>query len=137
MERTIYITEFDKHRLSELVEELQRTGYAHREALRGLEGELNRAIVVSSQEVPPEVITMNSRVRLYDVDLEEDLIVTLVFPEAADPAEGKVSVLAPIGMAMLGYRVGDTFEWQVPNGISRMKVLEILYQPEAAGDYHL
>jgi len=46
-------------------------------------------------------------------------------------------VLAPIGMAMLGYRVGDTFEWEVPAGISHLRVLEILYQPEAAGDYHL
>lgn len=137
MERTVYITEFDKHRLAELVDELQRTGYTHREALRGLMGELDRAIVVSSRAVPPDVVTMNSKVRLYDLDLEEELVVTLVFPEAADPMEGKVSVLAPVGMAMLGYRVGDTFEWQVPKGVSRMKVLEIIYQPEAAGDYHL
>ncbi len=136
-ERTIYITEFDKQRLTELVDELYRTGYVYREALRSLEGELTRAIIVAPQEVPPDVITMNSRVRLYDLELEEDLMVTLVFPEDADPAKDKVSVLAPIGMAMLGYRVGDTFEWQVPEGISRLKVLEILYQPEAAGDYHL
>jgi len=87
--------------------------------------------------VPPDVITMNSRVRLYDLDADEELIFTLVFPEDADPAENKISVLAPIGMAMLGYRVGDTFEWEVPAGISRLRVLEILYQPEAAGDYDL
>lgn len=135
--RTIYITEFDKQRLYELIDELYRTGYANREALRRLEGELTRAVIVSPQEVPPDVITMNSQVRLYDLKFEEELTVTLVFPEDADPAANKISVLAPIGMAMLGYRVGDIFEWEVPAGVSRLKVLEILYQPEAAGDYHL
>ena len=136
-ERAIYITEFDRQRLSELIADLHRTGYPRREALRDLEGELARAVIVSPQDVPPDVITMNSRVRLYDLDAEEELIFTLVFPEDADPAENKISVLAPIGMAMLGYRVGDTFEWEVPAGISRLRVLEILYQPEAAGDYDL
>ena len=80
---------------------------------------------------------MYSQARLYDLEAGEELVLTLVFPEDADLAENKVSVLAPIGMAMLGYRVGDVFEWQVPAGVSRLKVLEILYQPEAAGDYHL
>ncbi len=136
-QRTIHITEFDQRRLSELLDELHRTGSAKREALQDLEGELSRAEVVAPQDIPPDVITMNSQARLYDLDAEEELIFTLVFPEDADLAENKVSVLAPIGMAMLGYRVGDVFEWQVPAGVSRLKVLEILYQPEAAGDYHL
>lgn len=136
-ERAIYITEFDQHRLSELIDELHRTGYANRDALRRLEGELARAQIVAPTEVPPDVITMNSKARLYDLEFEEEMTVTLVFPEDADPAQDKVSVLAPIGMAMLGYRVGDTFEWEVPAGISHLRVLEILYQPEAAGDYHL
>ena len=135
--RTIYITEFDKHRLSELIDELHRIGYANRDALRRLEGELGRAQIVAPTEVPPDVITMNSKARLYDLEFEEAMTVTLVFPEDADPTQDKVSVLAPIGMAMLGYRVGDTFEWEVPEGVSRLKVLEILYQPDAAGDYHL
>ena len=135
--RTIHITEFDKQRLTALLDELQHTGYSDREALEDLEGELNRALVVAPQEVPPDVITMNSQARLCDLEAEEELIFTLVFPEDADLAENKVSVLAPIGMAMLGYRVGDTFEWKVPDGVSRLKVMEILYQPEAAGDYHL
>ncbi len=135
--RTIYITEFDKQRLTELLNELRRTGYADRGALRNLEGELERATLVTPQAVPPDVITMNSKVQLYDLTFEEEMTVTLVFPEDAAPVASKVSVLAPIGMAMLGYRVGDIFEWEVPEGVSRLKVLKILYQPEAAGDYHL
>jgi regulator of nucleoside diphosphate kinase len=62
---------------------------------------------------------------------------TLVFPEDADIDQNRISVLAPIGTAMLGYSVGDTIEWPVPEGLRRIQVKEILYQPEAAGDYHL
>ncbi len=136
-ERTIYITEFDQQRLTALLDELQHSGYANREALAALQGELNRAQIVAPAEIPPDVITMNSTVRLCDLDAEEEMIYTLVFPDDADLPAGKVSILAPIGMAMLGYRVGDTFEWQVPAGVSHLQVAEILYQPEAAGDYHL
>jgi len=60
-----------------------------------------------------------------------------VFPSDADIAQSKISVLAPIGTAMLGYRVGDTFEWKVPDGIRRLEIKGVLYQPEAAGDYNL
>jgi regulator of nucleoside diphosphate kinase len=65
------------------------------------------------------------------------MVYTLVFPEDADHTHNKISILAPIGTAMLGYRVGDIFEWKVPDGVSKMKIKEILYQPESSGDYHL
>jgi regulator of nucleoside diphosphate kinase len=80
---------------------------------------------------------MNSRVKLVDLESDETMEYTLVFPQDADLAEGKISVLAPIGTAMLGYRVGDVFSWQVPSGERRIRVEAILYQPEAAGDYDL
>ena len=87
--------------------------------------------------MPHDVVTMNSRVQLVDLDTGEAMTYTLVFPDDADLRQGKISVLAPIGTAMLGYRVGDTFEWRVPAGLRRLKIEAILYQPEAAGDYHL
>jgi regulator of nucleoside diphosphate kinase len=62
---------------------------------------------------------------------------SLVFPTEANFVEGKISVLAPIGTAILGYRQGDTIEWRVPSGVRKLKVEEILYQPESAGDYEL
>jgi regulator of nucleoside diphosphate kinase len=80
---------------------------------------------------------MNSRVGLVDLDTEEEMVYTLVFPHEADITQSKISVLAPIGTAILGYRVGDTLTWQVPDGMRRLRVKQILYQPEAAGDYHL
>ena len=72
-----------------------------------------------------------------DLDTQEEMTYTLVFPADANIKENKISVLAPIGTAMIGYKVGDVIEWPVPSGQRRLKVIGILYQPEAAGDYHL
>jgi regulator of nucleoside diphosphate kinase len=136
-DRTIHITQFDNQRLRDLLAEARYTDYRGSEYLKGLEQELDRAKVVDPKTVPPDLVTMNSRVRLEDLETGEEMVYTLVFPENANLAENKISILAPIGTAMLGYRVGDVFEWKVPSGISRMKIKELLYQPESAGDYHL
>ena len=91
-----------------------------------------RAEIVAPDEVPPDVITMNSRAQLVDLDTNERMEFTLVFPAQADIEEGKISILAPLGTAMLGYRVGDEFEWAVPYGYRRLRVARIEFQPEAA-----
>jgi regulator of nucleoside diphosphate kinase len=134
-QRNIHITEFDLMRLRSLIVEARYSNYRGTPYLDNLVKELDRAIVVPSKEVPPDVITMNSQVRLRDLDTDEEMIYTLVFPEDADISLGKVSVLAPIGTAMLGYCVGETFEWEVPAGTRKIKIEEILYQPEASGDF--
>jgi len=136
-ERTIYITEYDLKRLRELIMEAKRIDRRGNEYLDSLEAELSRGKVVASTEVPQDVVTMNSRVHLVDLDTQEEMVYTLVFPQDAELSQSKISVLAPIGTAMLGYRVGDTFTWQVPDGVRRLQVKEVLYQPEASGDYHL
>ncbi len=133
----IFITKFDQERLIKLLIEAKRTGYRGSEYLSKLENELARAKVVSPKEIPANVITMNSKALLVDVDTGEEMTFTLVFPENADIAQGKISILAPIGTAMLGYRVGDVFEWDVPDGARKLQVKEILYQPEARGDFNL
>ena len=136
-ERTIYITDYDMTRLQELIVEAKQLDRRGNEYLESLETELSRAVLVAPAAIPANAVTMNSKVRLIDLDTQEEMVYTLVFPNEADLAQGKISVLAPIGTAMLGYRVGDTFAWQVPEGIRKFQVLEVLYQPEAAGDYHL
>ena len=135
----IYITELDRQRLEKLIEiaEERPNGDDNYEYLRKLESELDAAETVSPREVPGDVITMRSKVRLRDLTTGEEMIYTLVFPSEAKFDEGRISVLAPVGTAMLGYRVGSVIEWQVPSGLRRLKVEEILYQPEAAGDYNL
>jgi len=135
--KPIYITAFDRERLRKLLLEAYGTDYRDNEYLDMLRQELERAEVVPSKDIPAGVVTMNSTVCLEDLDTQEEETYTLVFPENADISQGKISVLAPIGTAMLGYVVGDTFEWDVPAGKRRLKVKRILYQPEASGDYHL
>jgi regulator of nucleoside diphosphate kinase len=136
-DKDIRITELDRQRLIDLIVEAQSGEYRGSIYLDKLRGELERALVVTPQEIPGDVITMNSKVVLLDLDSGESETYTLVYPEHANSAEGKISVLAPIGTAMLGYRVGDVFEWEVPAGKRRLKIEKILYQPEAAGDYEL
>ena len=136
-ERTIQITELDQKRLLDLIREAQSGEYRKSVYIEKLRGELERAQVVSSQEIPGDVITMNSTVTLTDLDINEEETYTLVYPEHADSAQSKISILAPIGTAMLGYRVGDVFEWDVPAGKRRLKVTKIHYQPEASGNFDL
>ena len=97
-----------------------------------LEAELDNAEVVPSGRVPPDVVTMNSRVRFEDVASGESREITIVFPEDADASLGKVSVLAPVGTALLGLAEGQTISWPFPDGTSRqLRVVEITFQPEA------
>ena len=135
--KPIQVTDFDLRRLQQLMEEAAHTNFRGREDLANLSVELARAEVVAPREVSRNVITMNSTVALVDLETGEEETYTLVFPEAANIAAGRISVLAPIGTGMLGYEVGDVFEWAVPDGTRRLQVKEIIYQPEAAGDFHL
>lgn len=137
-EATIYITALDRQRLEKLIELAgERSRRANHQYLSRLEEELERAETVAPEDVPADVITMRSKVRLRDLGSGEEMTYTLVFPSEADYGEGRISVLAPVGTAMLGYRAGETIEWEVPSGMRRLKVEEILYQPEAAGEYNL
>lgn len=135
--RQIFITDFDMQRLEGLIESVGARPSRDRKYLEELAEELLIAEVVDPIDIPPDVITMNSKVCLQDLDSGEDLVYTLVFPGDADLESGRISVLAPVGTAMIGYRKGDRITWSVPGGLKRLKVKKILYQPEAAGDFHL
>src|SRR6185436_18568999 len=134
---SIYITELDYNRLNGLIDRTRERNSVDKEYLNKLEAELERAEVVEPKDIPADVITMRSKVRLKDLVSGESNTYSLVFPTEADSAEGKISVLAPIGTAILGYRQGDTIEWPVPSGVRKLKVEEILYQPESSGDDEL
>jgi regulator of nucleoside diphosphate kinase len=137
LKNKIYITEFDMKRLKGLIKFAEeRWDKPVLQYLGDLDQELDRAEIVKPEEIPSDVITMNSTFRVHDLDTGEDFLYTLVFPARADSANGKISILAPVGTAMLGYRVGDTVEWEDPAGRKRVTVEKILYQPEAERDYH-
>ena len=124
--REIRITAQDMERLRELIEDATRGDPRKAQELRGLSAELDRAIVVDDGAIPEDVVRMNSEAHLVDLDTGEEIICRLVFPGEADIAHMRVSVLAPIGTAILGYRAGDTFEWQVPSGRRRLKIKSVV-----------
>lgn len=134
-EHAIYITLNDAEKLRDQIWKAQRTEYRHSTYLQMLSGELARAVIIDENALPPDVITMNSQVSLVDSDTGEEMLYTLVFPEEADAIQGKISVLAPIGTAMLGYRVGDDFAWDTPGGKRKIHVKKVVYQPEASGGH--
>jgi regulator of nucleoside diphosphate kinase len=133
-ERKIYLTEKDRARLLRMAE---FSDPRDRGDLRELLGEIERAEVVSEDDLPADVITMNSRVRLLDVADGVVREYALVYPPAADASAGRISVIAPLGTALIGYREGDEIEWELPGGRRRFRVEAVLYQPEAAGDHNL
>lgn len=136
-ERRLFITDTDRDRLEKLLLGTRQWSSRDKEHLQALEEELDKAHTVESREIPGDVVTMRSQVRVRDMKSGKEMDLSVVFPSEADSEQGKISVLAPIGTALLGYRVGDIVEWKVPGGLRRLKVERILYQPEAAGHYHL
>ena len=109
----------------------RRSGLLDGPALSRLAGELARASLVSPEELPPDVVTMGTVVKARDMDTSERMQLTVVWPEDANAQEGCINVLAPLGMALLGARVGDEIEWPVPEGKRRLRVDAVVFQPKA------
>ncbi len=133
MQRQIMMTQQDRTRLQKMISDILLTEVDGTEHVRALDSEMSRAAVVASDEIPPDVITMRSRVRLSFGDGEDEEY-TLVYPDEADLSENRISVLSPVGTAILGYRAGDVIDWDVPDGSIDIRVKSVVYQPEAAGD---
>lgn len=129
----IYLTKLDYDRLLRLVQ-LQRQEHGN-EQIAPLSNELKRAQLVAPEEIFPDVVTMNSRVRLREVTTGTELEITLVYPQFADITTRKISILAPVATAVLGCRIGDTVDWPLPKGKATYRVEALLHQPEAAGDW--
>ncbi|TPG71918.1 GreA/GreB family elongation factor [Hymenobacter nivis] len=130
---SIYVTRLDYGRLTDLVR--QPPPGASPELVTVLGQELARAQLVDSYEILPHVVTMNSRLKLRQLRSDDELCFTLTYPPAADEAAGQLSVLSPLGVAVLGCCLGDQFQLQQPGGPANYWVEAILHQPEAAGDW--
>ncbi|NJL72645.1 MAG: nucleoside diphosphate kinase regulator [Candidatus Competibacteraceae bacterium] len=137
MSKTLWITAKDRERLNRyLVDLLAVDTAANHEGLQQLNEELQRAHVIADPaQAPGDVITMRSRVRLHNQSTSAKMECTLVYPEENDAARGCVSVLAPLGTALLGRRAGETIEVNLPRGRTQFAVEALLYQPEAAGEF--
>lgn len=134
--RKIILTKNDFVRLEALLSSEFTQAIGPSEYLESLAAELQRAQVVAPDAVPRNVVTMNSTVKLRDCDTHELNSYTLVFPDDADIVNNMLSVLAPVGTAILGQRVGDSLRWRTPGGWRRVKVEQVLYQPERAGVFN-
>ncbi len=130
----IVISERDAERLEALLAKMPSDSFPGKAAL---EGELDRADIVDPREIPPTVVTMNSKIRFRVTSSNEEFTLTLVYPKDLDESGGTISVLAPVGSALLGLSQGDEIEWPKPGGGTlQVRIEEILYQPERAGEYH-
>ena len=127
---SIIVTDADMDRLSRLVLALKHSLFLDQLQLESLEQTLESAEVTSSERIPRDVIKMNSSIRVLDLDTRKKELYTLVFPENADISTSRISVLAPVGIALLGRRQGDVIETKVPGGARRLRVERVLQRPE-------
>lgn len=130
----ITVSETDLERLERLLASLEG---AEVPGLTELQGELDRAEVVSSRKMPPTVVTMNSTVRFREVASSKEFQLTLVYPKDVKQDGTTISILAPVGSALLGLSEGSEIQWPKPGGGTlQVRIEEVLYQPERAGEYH-
>lgn len=133
MEHSITVTDHDYEKLLQCLQDARYSANVPSTAITKLGDELKKAVKVPSKKVTTNVVTMNSRVAIEDLGSKREFELTIVYPSNANIAEKRVSVLAPIGTALLGYTEGSIVEWEMPNGIKKLLIKKILYQPEANG----
>jgi len=136
-EQNTRITDRDAARLARIVEDLLRRASAIENGAEALHDTLDSARIVPSAEIEADVVTMNSEVTIEDVVSGKAQVVRLVYPEQADPGQGRVSVLSPLGNAILGARAGDRVSFATPVGERWVRIAGIRFQPEAAGQHDL
>ena len=130
--QSIVLTDSDSSRLQSLVEFAKRAFTRDRHHVESLEEKLSCAEIVRAHEISPNVVRMNSRVRIRDLDAGRHMDYTLVFPQDADIADNRISVLAPLGTAILGSGIGEEIRWEVPGGVRRVKVEDVHDRPRKA-----
>ncbi|EGR9007689.1 MULTISPECIES: nucleoside diphosphate kinase regulator [Vibrio] len=129
----IILSSLDADRLYALLESLPKNSVP---GIEELEQELNRAEIVEPTKMPQDIVTMNSIVRFFVESTKQEFELTLVYPKDMDSNGKNISILAPVGSAMLGLAIGDEIEWPKPGGGTlKVRITEILYQPERSGDY--
>ena len=130
----IVLTSRDFDRLEALLSSLRPNGFPDKARLQS---ELERAELVAPEDIPPNVVTMNSTVRFAIEGSGEDFTLMLVYPKDVGSEPDRISVLAPIGSALLGLSVGDELEWPRPGGgMWKVRVVDVVYQPERSGELH-
>lgn len=135
--KDIIISSLDMARLRSQIDKARSGGINAPINLNPLISELDRAKVLPPEKMPPDVVTMNSIVKLDYLNSSKTMQIEIVYPRQADTTKRKISIFAPVATAMLGYRKGDIIKLEVPGGLTELRIADIVYQPEAAGDLDL
>jgi len=135
--RKIIINRLDYARIKKCINDAKQFKSISNTEAEKLLKELDSAKIVEPESIPSNVVTMNSIVRLSFLNNKKQVQFQIVYPDQANIKENKISIFSPIATALIGYKVADEIEWIVPAGLTNIRIDEIIYQPEAAGDYSL
>lgn len=130
----IIVNRLDYIRIQKQIAEAKQNRTIDATEAEKLINELNSATILDPDKIPGDVVTMNSVVKITFVDAGKQQEFKIVYPNEANLKEKRVSIFSPVATALLGFRVGDLIEWMVPGGLTKIRIDEIIYQPEAAGD---
>ena len=133
----IIINRLDYARIKKCINDARQFKSITDSELQKLVNELESAVIVEPEAIPANVVTMNSIVKLSFSNNNKKVQFQIVYPDQANFRDNKISIFSPIATALIGYKVGDEIEWIVPAGLTKIKIEEIIYQPESAGDYNL
>ncbi|MDX9905673.1 MAG: nucleoside diphosphate kinase regulator [Bacteroidales bacterium] len=133
----LIINKLDYARIRKSIEDARQFKSLSSTDAEKLMNELNSAEIVEPEAIPSNVVTMNSIVKISFLNNDKQIQFQIVYPSKANIRENKISIFSPIATALIGYKVKDEIEWIVPAGLTRIRIDEIIYQPEAAGEYHL
>lgn len=131
----IKISSLDAMRLEKMITSLNDDQFPNKD---DLQSELDRAEIVAPESMPPDIVTMNSTVRFRVESSDKEFSLTLVYPRDADGSDGKISILAPVGSALIGLKEGEQISWSKPGGgLLSVRIIKVMYQPERSGNFHL
>lgn len=133
----IIINRLDYARIKKCIDDAKQFKSISNAEAENLLKELDAAEIVKPEAIPSNVVTMNSIVKLSFLNNNKQVVFQIVYPDQASLKENKISIFSPIATALIGYKVADEIEWIVPAGLTKIRIDEIVYQPEASGDYHL
>lgn len=135
--KKVTLTKNDYTRIYKAITDAKNSKTINSNEAEKLLSELSKAEIVPSEKIDKDVVTMNSEVKLFFENTQKKQSFKIVYPQDANLKENKISIFSPIATALIGYKIGDEIEWIVPGGMTKIKIVDLIYQPEAAGDFDL
>ena len=135
--KKVTLTKNDYTRIYKAITDAKNSKTINSNEAEKLLSELSKAEIVPSEKIDKDVVTMNSEVKLFFENTQKEQSFKIVYPQDANLKENKISIFSPIATALIGYKIVDEIEWIVPGGMTKIKIVDLIYQPEAAGDFDL